>query len=135
MGHEDRGLSKAALARCDQIAYLPQLGKVASLNVAPPPPSRCYEVRRRAWTADTADHPRRTCSRTARVVALRISLTGSVQRGSDSEGVDGDAEAAGGTGRGGQGVEQRLVVGGTEQPVAVGRAQDVDADRVARARR
>jgi tRNA (guanosine-2'-O-)-methyltransferase len=50
VGHEDRGLSKACLARCDELAYLPQLGPIASLNVATAAAIAMYEVRRRAWT-------------------------------------------------------------------------------------
>jgi tRNA (guanosine-2'-O-)-methyltransferase len=50
VGHEDRGLSKACLARCDEVAYLPQLGPIASLNVATAAAIAMYEVRRRAWT-------------------------------------------------------------------------------------
>jgi len=46
MGHEDRGLSKSALAACDQLAYIPQLGKVASLNVATAASIALYEMRR-----------------------------------------------------------------------------------------
>ena len=34
VGHEDRGLAKAALALCDDLVYLPQLGPIGSLNVA-----------------------------------------------------------------------------------------------------
>ena len=34
LGHEDRGCSPATLAACDEVAYLPMLGKVGSLNVA-----------------------------------------------------------------------------------------------------
>jgi tRNA (guanosine-2'-O-)-methyltransferase len=49
MGHEDRGLSKVALASCDRIGYVPQLGKVASLNVGTAAAIAIYEVRRRAW--------------------------------------------------------------------------------------
>jgi len=50
LGHEDRGLSKACLARCDQVGFIPQLGPVASLNVATAAAIAMYEVRRRAWT-------------------------------------------------------------------------------------
>jgi tRNA (guanosine-2'-O-)-methyltransferase len=46
MGHEDRGLSKTALAACDRVAYIPQTGKVASLNVATAAAIAIYEVRR-----------------------------------------------------------------------------------------
>lgn len=47
MGHEDRGVSKTALASCDQVAYIPQTGKIASLNVATATAIALYEVRRR----------------------------------------------------------------------------------------
>ena len=50
LGHEDRGLSAACLQVCDQLAYLPQLGKVGSLNVAAAAAIALYEVRRQEWT-------------------------------------------------------------------------------------
>jgi tRNA (guanosine-2'-O-)-methyltransferase len=50
VGHEDRGIPAATLAACDAVAYLPQLGKVGSLNVATAASIACYEVRRQAWT-------------------------------------------------------------------------------------
>jgi tRNA (guanosine-2'-O-)-methyltransferase len=49
VGHEDRGLSKACLARCRDVGYLPQLGPIASLNVATAAAIAIYEVRRREW--------------------------------------------------------------------------------------
>ena len=49
VGHEDHGLAKATLAACDRIAYLPQLGRVGSLNVAVAAAVAVYEVRRRSW--------------------------------------------------------------------------------------
>ena len=49
IGHEDHGIGKAALEVCDVVAYLPQLGKVGSLNVAVAASIAMYEVRRRAW--------------------------------------------------------------------------------------
>jgi tRNA (guanosine-2'-O-)-methyltransferase len=49
VGHEDRGLSKAALARCPRLAYLPMLGRVGSLNVATATALGVYELRRRDW--------------------------------------------------------------------------------------
>jgi tRNA (guanosine-2'-O-)-methyltransferase len=52
VGHEDRGLSKAALTACDRLAYIPQVGKVASLNVATAAAIALYEVRRRHWSGD-----------------------------------------------------------------------------------
>jgi tRNA (guanosine-2'-O-)-methyltransferase len=55
VGHEDRGCSPATLAACDLVAFLPQLGKVGSLNVATATAIACYEVRRRAWTAPAGE--------------------------------------------------------------------------------
>ena len=49
VGHEDRGLSKDMLPLCDQVGYVPQLGKVGSLNVAVAASIACYEARRQAW--------------------------------------------------------------------------------------
>ncbi len=48
-GHEDRGLSPLTLAACDEVAFVPQLGKVGSLNVAQAAAMAMYEVRRRSW--------------------------------------------------------------------------------------
>lgn len=59
VGHEDRGVSPAALAACNGVAYLPLLGKVGSLNVATAASIACYEVRRRAWTTETTAPPAR----------------------------------------------------------------------------
>ena len=50
VGHEDRGLSKACLALCDDLAYLPQIGPVGSLNVATAASIALYEARRQEWT-------------------------------------------------------------------------------------
>lgn len=47
IGHEDRGLSKGALAGCDQVVFLPQLGRIGSLNVATATSIAIWEVRRR----------------------------------------------------------------------------------------
>jgi tRNA (guanosine-2'-O-)-methyltransferase len=49
LGHEDRGLSAACLAACDEVAYIPQLGRVGSLNVAQAAAIAVYEARRREW--------------------------------------------------------------------------------------
>jgi tRNA (guanosine-2'-O-)-methyltransferase len=49
-GHEDRGLTPAVLAACDEVAFIPQLGRVASLNVAHAAAIAIYEVRRRFWS-------------------------------------------------------------------------------------
>jgi len=50
IGHEDRGVNPATLAVCDEIAFIPQLGKVGSLNVATAAAIAIYEARRRSWT-------------------------------------------------------------------------------------
>ena len=49
VGHEDRGCSPATLDACDDVAYLPQLGRVGSLNVATATSIALYELRRREW--------------------------------------------------------------------------------------
>lgn len=54
VGHEERGLSKAAIAACDAVAYVPTPGKVGSLNVAVATGIALYEVRRREWTSSAA---------------------------------------------------------------------------------
>jgi tRNA (guanosine-2'-O-)-methyltransferase len=51
IGHEDRGLSPASLAACDAVAYIPQLGRIGSLNVATATAIALYELRRRDWTS------------------------------------------------------------------------------------
>jgi tRNA (guanosine-2'-O-)-methyltransferase len=51
LGHEDRGLAPATLAACDEVAFLPQLGRVGSLNVAVAAGIALYEARRRAWSS------------------------------------------------------------------------------------
>ena len=50
VGHEDRGCTAPLLAAVDRVAFLPQLGKVGSLNVATAASIACYEVRRQTWT-------------------------------------------------------------------------------------
>lgn len=52
IGHEDRGLSPASLALCDDVAFIPQLGRIGSLNVATATAIALYEVRRRGWATD-----------------------------------------------------------------------------------
>ncbi len=49
-GNEEHGLSSGCLEACDHVAYLPQLGKVGSLNVASAAAIALYEVRRASWT-------------------------------------------------------------------------------------
>lgn len=50
LGHEDRGLSKVALAGCDSHAFVPMLGKIGSLNVAHATTTALYEARRQGWS-------------------------------------------------------------------------------------
>lgn len=52
LGHEDHGLSRGCLAACDAIGFVPQLGRVGSLNVATAGAIAVYEVRRQAWTEE-----------------------------------------------------------------------------------
>ena len=51
IGHEDRGVTAATLSVCDAVAFIPQLGKVGSLNVATAASIAMYEARRRSWTS------------------------------------------------------------------------------------
>jgi len=51
VGHEDHGCSQALLAVADAIAYIPQPGRVGSLNVAVAAAIAMAEARRRGWTA------------------------------------------------------------------------------------
>ena len=50
LGHEDRGLSDSTLDACDAVGFIPQLGRVGSLNVAAAAAIAIYEVRRQQWT-------------------------------------------------------------------------------------
>jgi tRNA (guanosine-2'-O-)-methyltransferase len=50
VGNEDRGCSPALLAIADAVAYIPQPGRVGSLNVAVAAAIALAEARRRAWT-------------------------------------------------------------------------------------
>jgi tRNA (guanosine-2'-O-)-methyltransferase len=56
-GHEDRGCSPGLLAAADQIAYIPQVGRVGSLNVAAATAIALAEARRREWDAAGAADP------------------------------------------------------------------------------
>ncbi len=49
LGSEGHGLSPASLAVCDAAVFVPQPGKVASLNVASAAGLAAYEVRRQQW--------------------------------------------------------------------------------------
>jgi tRNA (guanosine-2'-O-)-methyltransferase len=50
-GHEDRGCSPGLLAAADLVAYIPQVGRVGSLNVACAASVALAEARRREWAA------------------------------------------------------------------------------------
>ncbi|MFV0525672.1 MAG: TrmH family RNA methyltransferase [Acidimicrobiales bacterium] len=50
LGHEDRGVHRSTLAEVDHVAYLPQLGKVGSLNVAQAATVAIYETARQRWS-------------------------------------------------------------------------------------
>ena len=52
LGHEDRGVRKDTLAAVDRVGFLPQLGKVGSLNVAQAGTAALYETARQRWSAD-----------------------------------------------------------------------------------
>jgi tRNA (guanosine-2'-O-)-methyltransferase len=49
LGNEDHGCSAALLAVADVVAYIPQLGRVGSLNVAAAAAIALAETRRRGW--------------------------------------------------------------------------------------
>ncbi len=50
LGHEERGVKAATLNAVDHVGYLPQLGKVGSLNVAQAGTLALYEAARQIWT-------------------------------------------------------------------------------------
>ena len=51
VGNEEHGLSTVGLERCDEVGFIPQLGRVGSLNVAAATAIAVYEARRQQWTA------------------------------------------------------------------------------------
>lgn len=51
IGHEDRGLAPSTLEACDAVGFVPQLGRVGSLNVAVAAAVAVYETRRQEWAA------------------------------------------------------------------------------------
>ncbi len=55
VGNEDHGLSAATLDGCDAVGFIPQLGRVGSLNVAAAAAIAMYEARRQQWTR-SPDH-------------------------------------------------------------------------------
>ena len=51
IGNEDHGCSPALLSAVHAVSYIPQVGRVGSLNVAVAAAIALAEVRRREWTA------------------------------------------------------------------------------------
>ncbi len=51
VGHEERGVHRDTLAAVDAVAFVPQLGKVGSLNVAQAATLAFYEAARQRWAA------------------------------------------------------------------------------------
>lgn len=54
VGAEDHGCSPTLLAAVDMVTYIPQLGRVGSLNVAVATAVALTEIRRRDWTGAIA---------------------------------------------------------------------------------
>jgi len=52
VGHEDRGLSAAVAGAAERLAFIPQLGRIGSLNVATAASIALYEARRQGWPAE-----------------------------------------------------------------------------------
>ena len=52
VGNEDHGCSAALLAAADVVAYIPQPGKVGSLNVAAATAIALAEARRQEWAGE-----------------------------------------------------------------------------------
>lgn len=50
VGHEERGVHRSVLAEVDHVGFLPQRGKVGSLNVAHSVTGGLYEVTRQGWS-------------------------------------------------------------------------------------
>jgi len=55
LGNEDHGCSAGLLAAADLVAYIPQVGKVGSLNVAAAAAVAIAEARRREWDPSGRD--------------------------------------------------------------------------------
>ncbi|SEG84833.1 tRNA (guanosine-2'-O-)-methyltransferase [Thermomonospora echinospora] len=56
VGGEDHGCSPALLAAADAVAYIPQIGRVGSLNVAVATAIALAEIRRREWAPQPGPH-------------------------------------------------------------------------------
>jgi len=55
LGHEDRGIHRETLGSVDAIGFVPQLGKIGSLNVAQAGTVALYEIARQAWAASSGE--------------------------------------------------------------------------------
>lgn len=55
LGHEDRGLSSASLERCETVVFIPQLGRIGSLNVGAAAAIALYEAHRQIWDQPSND--------------------------------------------------------------------------------
>jgi tRNA (guanosine-2'-O-)-methyltransferase len=55
LGNEDHGCSAGLLAAADLVAYIPQVGRVGSLNVAAAAAIALAEARRHEWAAQEPD--------------------------------------------------------------------------------
>ncbi len=53
LGHEERGVHRNTLADVDHVGFLPQLGKIGSLNVAHAGTVALYEIARQSWARDS----------------------------------------------------------------------------------
>jgi tRNA (guanosine-2'-O-)-methyltransferase len=53
IGNESNGASSEVLDACDAAVYVPQLGRVGSLNVVTATAIALYEVRRQGWNGST----------------------------------------------------------------------------------
>jgi len=51
VGHEDRGVTGAVLDQAEAVGFIPQLGRVGSLNVATAAAVAVYEARRQEWAS------------------------------------------------------------------------------------
>ena len=58
VGNEDHGCTAALLTVADAVAYIPQPGRVGSLNVAVAAAVAMAEVRRQNWTATAPKNPK-----------------------------------------------------------------------------
>jgi tRNA G18 (ribose-2'-O)-methylase SpoU len=90
IGNEDHGCSPALLAAVSSAAYIPQVGRVGSLNVAVAAAIALGEVRRREWQLSPGGTtPVPPLSERAGPIAKIASLSGPIARTSDPRAVDG----------------------------------------------